>query len=90
MKKFTIIAVTALALSTAAAASAEEQYCNGKGEPMAADKVMQKLETMGYQKIKKLDMEHGCYEAKGFDKDGNRVEVYLEPATGEVVKVKTS
>ena len=90
MQKLTMITAAALVALSAAAASAEEQYCTGQGEPMAEEQVIKKLETLGYQKVKKLDMEHGCYEAKGFDKDGNRVEVYLEPATGEVVKVKTS
>jgi hypothetical protein len=54
---------------------------------MPAEQVMQKFKTRGYQKLRKLDMEYGCYEAKGINAEGNRVEVYLDPPTGEVVKV---
>ncbi|MEZ5933463.1 MAG: PepSY domain-containing protein [Alphaproteobacteria bacterium] len=89
MNKFAVLAA-ATAILCSGSAFAEEQYCTGEGAAMPTEQVMQKLETMGYQKVKKLDMEHGCYEAKGFDAEGNRVEVYLEPATGEVVKVKKS
>lgn len=67
-----------------------EDYCTGEGEPMPTEQVMEKLETMGYEKVRGIEMEHGCYEAKGFDQEGNRVEVYLEPATGEIVKIKKS
>jgi hypothetical protein len=84
---------TAAALLTVEAsgyAGAEENYCAGQGEPMAQELVIKQLEAQGYTKIRELDMEHGCYEAKGFDKDGQHVEVYLEPATGAIVKVKKS
>lgn len=77
MQKLAMITAIALAALSAAAVSAEERYGTGKGGPKATEQV-----------IKKLDIEHGCYAAKGFDKDGNRVEVYLEPASGEVVIVK--
>jgi hypothetical protein len=90
MQKLAMTTAAALVALSAVAASAEGQYCTGKGEPLLAEQVMKKVEAMGYQNVKELGMDHGCYEAKGFDTDGNRVEVYLEPATGEVVKVKTS
>lgn len=44
-----------------------------------------KLETAGYTKVRSLGREEGCVEAKGIDKDGKRFEVYLHPATGEIV-----
>ena len=80
-------AVIALGLA-AGSARAEESYCTGQGTPMAREAVIAKLREMGYQKIRRLDMEHGCYEAKGFGKDGKRVEIYVEPATGQIVKIK--
>lgn len=82
------VAVSFLAALSGTAA-AEEDYCTGKGTPMAEDAVIARLTAAGYTRIRGLDMEHGCYEAKGFDKDGKRVEVYVEPATGEIVRVKS-
>jgi hypothetical protein len=77
-------------LVVAAGANAEEQYCTGDGSPLPQQQILFQLEGQGFQKIRKIDMEHGCFEAKGFDQDGNRVEVYVEPATGEIVKIKKS
>lgn len=85
LKLFFLTAASVLVIAGSAWA---EDYCTGEGEPMPTEVVMKNLETMGYQKVRELEMEHGCYEAKGFDKEGNRVEVYLEPATGEIVKIK--
>ncbi len=87
--KFSLFSA-AMTLAAGGFASAEEQYCSGQGTPKAQEQVLQELAAQGYQKIKELEMEHGCYEAKGFDKDGQRVELYLEPATGAIVKAKKS
>jgi hypothetical protein len=85
-----VAAVSVFAFAAAAAtASAEEKYCTGNGTPMPQEAVIARLTEAGYTRIRELDMEHGCYEAKGFDKDGRRVEVYVEPATGEIVRVKS-
>jgi hypothetical protein len=46
------------------------------------------LEAQGYQ-VKKLGEEDGCVEMKGFDKDQKRVEVYIHPVSGEIVKIKS-
>lgn len=45
-----------------------------------------KLSAAGYTQVRSLGHEDGCVEAKGLDKDGKRFEVYLHPATGEIVK----
>jgi hypothetical protein len=42
---------------------------------------------MGYTKVR-IGTEHGCYEAHATSKDGKRLEIYLEPTTGQVVKTK--
>lgn len=40
-------------------------------------------------KIKKFKVTEGnCYEIYGHDKQGNRVEIYFNPVTGEVIKSK--
>lgn len=46
-----------------------------------------KMAAAGYTEIVKVEMEHGCLEGKGF-KVGKKVEVYVHPVSGEIVKVK--
>ena len=44
-----------------------------------------RLEAQGYQ-IKTFKVSKGqCYEIYGFDKDGQKVEIYFDPQTGAVV-----
>ncbi len=44
-----------------------------------------KLEQQGYQ-IKTFKVSKGqCYEIYGFDKGGQKVEIYFDPQTGAVV-----
>jgi hypothetical protein len=44
-----------------------------------------KLQAAGYKQVRGLGHEGGCVEAKGIDNDGKRFEVYLHPATGEII-----
>lgn len=82
-----------VALSGAAGASAAElsQLCAVK-DPAAAkvseQQVRQTLTEHGYTNVRGIGAEDGCIEAKGTDKDGKRFEVYLHPATGEIVKTR--
>jgi hypothetical protein len=87
MSKIAFAATVAL-LAAASAPAFAADYCTGTGTPLPEEQVIGKLRELGYQKIRGLVRERGCYEAKGFDKDGNRVEVYVEPSTGKIMKVK--
>jgi hypothetical protein len=58
------------------------------GEPKSKEEIKAMLESQGYQ-VKKLGEEDGCIEMKGFDKDQRRVEVYVHPVSGEIVKIKS-
>lgn len=46
-----------------------------------------KMAAAGYTEIVKVEMEHGCLEGKG-TKAGKKVEVYVHPVSGEIVKIK--
>lgn len=54
---------------------------------LSAEDARQKMAAAGYTEIVKVEMEHGCLEGKGF-KAGKKIEVYVHPVTGEIVKVK--
>jgi hypothetical protein len=47
--------------------------------------IKSKIAELGYD-ISKLKIDDGCYEIKATDKNGANVELYVNPATGEVVK----
>jgi hypothetical protein len=78
-----LFAFTALAVPASAGdlckAYAPEQW-------MQADAIKAKAQAMGYE-VRKVGQEDGCWEVKGM-KDGNRVEAYSDPVTGELVKTK--
>ena len=76
-------------LIAAASASAEEQLCKNAPRDMwlSKEQIKAKVEAMGYTKVR-IGTEHGCYEAHATSKDGKRLEIYLEPTTGQVVKTK--
>ncbi|WP_237173658.1 PepSY domain-containing protein [Paracandidimonas lactea] len=46
------------------------------------------LNAAGYRDITEIELEHGQYEAKATDAQGNRVKVYGNPASGEVKEAK--
>src|SRR5690349_13472412 len=51
---------------------------------LAVDQVALKLKEQGYT-VHKIETSHGCYEVKATDAKGARVEMYLDPATAEIV-----
>ena len=82
MKALSALLLTALFVGTAVAAPT----CT-----VPQDKWMKeadfkaRLEAQGYQ-IKIFKVSKGqCYEIYGFDKDGQKVEIYFDPQTGAVV-----
>ena len=54
---------------------------------MSKEQITTQVKGMGYT-IKKLDVEDNCYEVKGLDKDGKKVEAYFNPVDGKLVKTK--
>lgn len=47
--------------------------------------VHQKLEAAGYRNIEKIERERGGYEARATDRNGERVKLYVNPQTGELL-----
>jgi hypothetical protein len=47
-----------------------------------------KVAELGYE-VRKIESAKGCYEVKGTDKNGAKIELYVHPATGAVVKPAT-
>ena len=53
-------------------------------EWLSVDQVSQKLKEQGYM-VRKIQASHGCYEVKATDSKGARLEMYVDPATADVV-----
>ena len=78
--------LAALIATTAAASAFAGPSCNVPQEKwMKEADFKAKIEGRGYN-IKTFKVSKGqCYEIYGFDKDGQKVEIYFDPQTGAVV-----
>ena len=87
-KTFAFLPLLAAAIALSSGAKAEDLCQPMAGNEKSKDEIKSMLESQGYQ-VKKLGEEDGCVEMKGFDKDQKRVEVYIHPVSGEIVKIKS-
>lgn len=55
---------------------------------LSLSEIQQRLEAAGYRDIDKVEREDNYYEVKGTDPDGRRVEVKVDPVSGEVTKTE--
>lgn len=67
--------------SFAADRSAES---NDRQPWLSLAEILTRLEKAGYRNIEKIEREHGSYEARATDTNGQRVKLYINPHTGEV------
>lgn len=51
--------------------------------------IYDKLESEGYTDITEIERDDGGYEAKANNPQGSKVKLYIEPRTGDVLRVKT-
>jgi len=79
----------ALLIAAAAAARADDNICveHPRSDWMTEDKLAETATQLGYD-VRKVEEEDGCWEVKGFDQQGNRVEVYFDPVSAEVMRIK--
>jgi hypothetical protein len=86
MRIMTIVSVLALGVLSAPtfardagpAAGAERQW-------LSIPQVHARLEAAGYRNIEKIEREHGSYEVKATDRNGERIRLHVNPQTGEIV-----
>lgn len=57
----------------------------GEKQWLTIPQVHQKLEAAGYRNIEKIERERGGYEARATDRNGERVKLYVNPQTGELL-----
>ncbi len=59
--------------------------CRGQGPKLPQEQVRQQYEGQGYEIRKWKVSSGGCYEFYGYER-GRKVEVYIDPWTGETVR----
>jgi len=84
----TVLAALAAAPLVASPALASGLCAPTGGDAKPPDAIIQMLQEKGYRKIKELERGHGCHEAMAHDAQGGRVELYVHPNAGEIVKAK--
>jgi hypothetical protein len=50
---------------------------------MTKDQLAAKAKAMGYD-VRGIKAQAGCWEVKGFDKNGKRVEFHMDPVTAQI------
>lgn len=93
----TLGTVAAIALATGIVGSTVAASETGKsgetsgyesvdGPALPMDQIVVKLREQGYGEIHEIEREHGRYEVKGLGQDGRKVELYVDPKTGEILR----
>ena len=78
----------ALALTTSGAAFADEDDCRSPmAEWQSRDTIISHVQNLGIS-LDRLRIDDGCYEIRGRDGDGNRLELRFDPATLGLVELK--
>lgn len=88
MRKITVFAVIAAILGTAATAYAGSlgRPCTSASESqwLSIEALQAKVEALGY-KVQKAKLKKACGELYTIDKNGKRVELFVDPSSGQIV-----
>jgi len=85
------IALTATALSGSvfAASSTVDKESANADDWLTIPAIYNKVAAAGYSDIFEIERERDGYEIEAVDTDGNRVELFVDPLSGEVLDVRT-
>jgi len=88
MRKLALISLTAVMLGAAATAEAGSlgRPCTTapQTEWLSLEVLQTKVEALGY-KVQKAKLKNACGEIYALDKNGARVELFVDPTSGEIV-----
>jgi hypothetical protein len=88
MMKTSALVALATATMISGTAQASSSYCNEpRSKWMSMDQARASVTKMGY-KVRKVEVDDGCYEAYAIDGDGRRMEIYINPVTAAIVKIE--
>jgi len=87
MRRIAILTVTAVTLgATTAQAGSLGRPCTSAPEAqwLPMQQLQSKVEAQGY-KVQKAKLKNACGELYTLDKNGNRVELFVDPTNGQIV-----
>jgi len=85
--KQTLIALSLIALLPAGAAFADDDDCSApRSQWQPREAALQLAQQNGWT-VRDFEIDDGCYEIEGRDRDGREIEVKLDPATLQVVEM---
>lgn len=89
MRKITVLALAVATLGAVTAVAQAESLgrpCTTapQSEWLSLDALKAKVEALGY-KVQKAKVKDACGEMYALDKNGARVELFVDPKTGEIV-----
>lgn len=70
---------------TAFASEGEVKIDAPRDQWMSVEQITQKFTDQGY-KVRQVKREKGAYEIYALDANGKRIEAYVHPVTGEIIK----
>lgn len=87
MSKIATAAALLAALSVPAMADDDDRHCGrvDAGAWMSAADITSRVAGMGID-VREVERDDGCWEVKGRDADGRRVQLKLHPTSAEVVQ----
>lgn len=84
----TLSALTLVAMLPAGAALADDDDCSvPRSQWQPREAVMQTAEDNGWT-VREFDIDDGCYEIEGRDREGREIEVKLDPATLRIIEME--
>lgn len=88
MRKIAILTIVVAALGAAATAQADSlgKPCTSAPESqwLSIQQLQTKVEALGF-KVQKAKLKKACGEMYALDKDGKRVELFVDPTNGQIV-----
>jgi hypothetical protein len=87
-----LVKISALAIALAMLGIASSAQAGGLGKPctdapnnrwLSVEVLQSKVEALGYQ-VQKAKLKNACGELYALDKNGNRVELFVDPTNGQI------
>lgn len=90
MKSKLALSITCLSLMLSSPALATDSSIDcgkGEGKWITQEEAQDKASALGYD-VRKVKVENGCYEIYAISSEDKKVEIFMNPVSGEVVTVK--
>lgn len=85
MRKIAVFTIAAVALgATSAQASSLGRTSAPESQWLPIQQLQAKVEALGY-KVQKSKVAKACGESYTLDKNGNRLEVFVDPTNGQII-----